>query len=395
MDAGDADIHFFIYIIRNLRWHLTKLYAVRILLRAERIFTIMVDLHVHSTCSDGTYTPEELVDYAREKGLRAFALTDHDTVNGLDRVIQYAEKLRQTQAASPVISSPNDAGCSAASRLTVPSQSGSDSSAPKAVDVSKACSIPFPVDTDTPRRANIPRTCGVPSAPGADVPSVPEVIPGIELSTEYQGKDIHMVGLFIDYHQPDFSRYLEDFIRSRENRNEKMCALLREHGIAISYETLLSEFPGAVITRAHFARYLLYHGYIQSMKEAFDRYVGDHCPCFVPREKVTPAQAVKLILGAGGVPVLAHPILYHMSDERLENLVKELKSIGLAGIEAIYSTYNTAEERQIRGLASKYGLKISGGSDFHGANKPKIDLGTGWGKLYVPDEVLENLRPDR
>ena len=277
----------------------------------------MVDLHVHSTCSDGTFTPEELVDYAMEKGLRAFALTDHDTVNGLDRAIRYAEGLRQTQEASPA---------------------------------------------------------------DAPAPQVPEVIPGIELSTEYQ---------------PDFAHYLEDFIHSRENRNKKMCALLREHGIDITYEALLAEFPGAVITRAHFARYLLSHGYIQSMKEAFDRYVGDHCPCFVPREKVTPAQAVELILGAGGVPVLAHPILYHMSDERLDNLVAELKSIGLVGIEAIYSTYNTAEERQIRGLASKYDLKISGGSDFHGANKPKIDLGTGWGKLYVPDEVLENLRPGR
>ena len=279
----------------------------------------MVDLHVHSTCSDGTFTPEELVDYAIQKGLTAFALTDHDTVNGLDRAIRYAEELRQVQ--------------------------------------------------------------------------VPEVIPGIELSTEYQSKDIHIVGLFIDYRQPEFAHYLEDFIRSREHRNEKMCALLREHGVDITYEALLSEFPGAVITRAHFARYLLSHGYIQSMKEAFDRYVGDHCPCFVPREKVTPAQAVELILGAGGVPVLAHPILYHMSDDRLDTLVAELKKIGLVGIEAIYSTYNTAEERQIRGLASKYDLSISGGSDFHGANKPKIDLGTGWGKLYVPDEVLENLRP--
>lgn len=280
----------------------------------------MVDLHVHSTCSDGTFTPEELVDYAIKKGLTAFALTDHDTVSGLDRAINYADSLRHT----PV--------------------------------------------------------------------QIPEVVPGIELSTEYQGKDIHMVGLFIDYHQPDFARYLEDFIHSRENRNKKMCALLREHGIDITYEALLAEFPGAVITRAHFARFLLSHGYIQSLKEAFDRYVGDRCPCFVPREKVTPAQAVELILGAGGVPVLAHPILYHMSDDRLEALVAELKSIGLVGIEAIYSTYNTAEERQIRGLASKYGLKISGGSDFHGANKPKIDLGTGWGKLYVPDEVLEKLR---
>ena len=322
----------------------------------------MVDLHVHSTCSDGTYTPEELVDYAIQKGLTAFALTDHDTLNGLDRAIRYAEELRQAQAASPVSFSYNNADDR------------------------------FPVSfSRNDAAARLP----VSSVPDADIPRVPEIIPGIELSTEYQGKDIHMVGLFIDYRQPEFAHYLEDFIHSRENRNEKMCALLREHDIDITYEALLAEFPGAVITRAHFARYLLSHGYIQSMKEAFDRYVGDHCPCFVPREKVTPAQAVELILGAGGVPVLAHPILYHMSDDRLDTLVAELKKIGLVGIEAIYSTYNSAEERQIRGLAAKYDLKISGGSDFHGANKPKIDLGTGWGKLYVPDEVLENLRPEK
>ena len=335
----------------------------------------MVDLHVHSTCSDGTFTPEELVDYAIQKGLTAFALTDHDTVNGLDRAIRYAEELRQARAASPVISSRNDA----AARLPV-SFSRNDAAARLPVSFSRNDAV-----------ARLP----VSSVADADVPRVPEIIPGIELSTEYQGKDIHMVGLFIDYRQPEFAHYLEDFIRSRENRNEKMCALLREHDIDITYEALLAEFPGAVITRAHFARYLLSHGYIQSMKEAFDRYVGDHCPCFVPREKVTPAQAVELILRAGGVPVLAHPILYHMSDDRLDTLVAELKKIGLVGIEAIYSTYNTAEERQIRGLASKYDLKISGGSDFHGANKPKIDLGTGWGKLYVPDEVLENLRPEK
>ena len=335
----------------------------------------MVDLHVHSTCSDGTFTPEELVDYAIQKGLTAFALTDHDTVNGLDRAIRYADGLRQAQAASPVIFSRNNAD----DRFPV-SFSRNDAAARLPVSFSRNDAV-----------ARLP----VSSVADADVPRVPEIIPGIELSTEYQGKDIHMVGLFIDYRQPEFAHYLEDFIRSRENRNEKMCALLREHDIDITYEALLAEFPGAVITRAHFARYLLSHGYIQSMKEAFDRYVGDHCPCFVPREKVTPAQAVELILGAGGVPVLAHPILYHMSDDRLDTLVAELKKIGLVGIEAIYSTYNTAEERQIRGLASKYDLKISGGSDFHGANKPKIDLGTGWGKLYVPDEVLENLRPEK
>ena len=264
----------------------------------------MVDLHVHSTCSDGTFTPEELVDYAMEKGLRAFALTDHDTVNGLDRAIRYAE--------------------------------GSPADAP--------------------------------------APQVPEVIPGIELSTEYQGKDIHMVGLFIDYHQPDFAHYLEDFIHSRENRNVKMCALLREHDIDITYEALLAEFPGAVITRAHFARYLLSHGYIQSMKEAFDRYVGDHCPCFVPREKVTPAQAVELILGAGGVPVLAHPIQAKKIGtpgsrefyQNMEGIVENLVSCGLGGLECFHPDQDEKQSLRFVQMAQKYDLCITRGSDFHG-----------------------------
>ena len=120
--------------------------------------------------------------------------------------------------------------------------------------------------------------------------------------------------------------------------------------------------------------------------------MGDHCPYYVPREKVTPVQAVELILQAGGIPILAHPILYHMSDERLDTLVAELTRAGLMGIEAIYSTYDTAEERQIRKLAEKYGLRISGGSDFHGENKPGLDLAVGYGKLFVPYSVLEELK---
>lgn len=301
-----------------------------------------VDLHVHSTCSDGTFTPARLVDYAMEKGLAAFALTDHDTVDGLDEAISYAGKLKQ--------------------------------------------------------EAHI---CG------ADTPLIPEVISGIEFSTEYcgnsgdrpnahgqnvHGQDVHIVGLYIDYKQPEFSARLQEFVDSRTERNRKMCRLLTEAGIDISYEALLAEFPDSVITRAHYAKYMLMHGYTKSMKEAFDRYIGDHCPCYVPREKVTPAQAVQLILEANGFPVLAHPILYHMSDERLEGLVRELKDAGLMGIEAIYSTYKPCEERQIRALAQKYGLLISGGSDFHGENKPGLDLGIGYGKLFVPENVLEAIK---
>jgi len=308
---------------------------------------LQVDLHVHSNRSDGTCSPAELVDYAMKKGLAAFALTDHDTVDGLDEACAYAEDLRK--------------------RL-------------KRIERPKSQHPGTEYGTSDP-----------PIYP-PDASLVPEVIPGIEFSTEYQGQDVHIVGLYIDYHNAVFRKSLQKFVDSRTTRNRKMCRLLQEAGVNITYEALLEEFPDAVITRAHYAKYMLNHGYINSMQEAFERYVGDHCPCYVPREKVTPVQAVKLILEAGGIPILAHPILYHLSDARLDALTAELKGAGLMGIEAIYSTYKPHEERQIRALAAKYDLLISGGSDFHGGNKPGLDLGTGYGNLFVPMDVLTGLK---
>lgn len=292
----------------------------------------MIDLHVHSTRSDGTYSPTELVDYAMAKNLKAFALTDHDTVEGLEEAVSYADKLREKYLSE-----------------------------------------------------------GKPDLAA----TVPEIIPGIELSSEQEGRDIHIVGLFIDYKNPAFCDYLKKFVESRDLRNEKMCKLLQSAGIDITYEALQKEFPGSVITRAHYAKYMLSHGYIKSMKEAFDRYIGDHCPYYIPREKVTPAQAVELILQADGVPILAHPILYGMGAAKLDSVVAKLKEAGLMGIEALYSTYTSADERQIRSLASKYNLLVSGGSDFHGSNKPGLDLGVGYGSLKVLDFVLEDIRATR
>ncbi|MBR4084312.1 MAG: PHP domain-containing protein [Lachnospiraceae bacterium] len=281
----------------------------------------MIDLHVHSTASDGSFSPTELVDYAIEKGLQAFALTDHDSVAGVDEAISYAAALRKTRE------------------------------------------------------------------------DVPEVIPGIEFSTEYEGKDVHIVGLYIDYHSEVFQKHLEDFVHSRDVRNEKMCDLLRQGtGMDISYAKLQNSFPDSVITRAHYAKYMLEHKYVKSMNEAFERYIGDHCPYFLPREKVTPADAIHLILSAGGIPVLAHPLLYGMGLERLEHLVSELKATGLIALEAIYSSYTSSDEREMRTLAAKYELAVSGGSDFHGTNKPGLDLGTGYGHLYIPSEVLIHLK---
>lgn len=286
----------------------------------------MVDLHVHSNCSDGSLSPRELVEYALTHNITAFALTDHDTTDGLTDAILYAKEL------SGRISEKNPQGNSV------------------------------------------------------------EVIPGIEFSTEYEDRDIHVVGLFIAYESVDFQNRIAAFTQSREVRNEKMCGLLRSHGISITYEELKNYFPGAVITRAHYARFLWEKGYVKSMSEAFDRYVGDYASCYVKREKVTPIQAVKLILAAGGIPILAHPILYHMSNAKLKELVRELKEAGLMAIEGMYSTYTSSETRQIQEIAKEYNLLVSGGSDFHGKNKPGLQFGTGYGKLYIHESILETLR---
>ena len=219
-----------------------------------------------------------------------------------------------------------------------------------------------------------------------------EVVPGIEFSTKQDDKDVHIVGLYIAYDDPDFRAKLQDFIDSRTGRNIKMCRNLQAAGIDISYDKLMARNPDAVITRAHYASYLFEEGYVKSRQEAFARYLGDHTKYFVPREKVTPVQAVELILQVGGIPILAHPPLYHMGKERLEHLVSDLKDAGLMGIEALYSTYTNQDERDMMNLADKYDLLLSGGSDFHGANKPKLDLGVGYGKLFVPEEFLTAMK---
>jgi Cof subfamily protein (haloacid dehalogenase superfamily) len=278
---------------------------------------LTVDLHVHSNRSDGTYTPSELVDYAIKKGLSAIALTDHDTVDGIDEILEYAKD-------KPI-----------------------------------------------------------------------EVIPGIEYSTEYNERDVHIVGLFIDYKAPAFLEYLKRFKQSRTDRNHKLCNNLKKAGIDITYEALTAAYPDCIITRAHYAAYLLDKGYVKSRSEAFDRYLGDHTPYFVHREKVTPEEVIDVTLKSGGIPVLAHPTLYRLGNEQLDILVNRLKKAGLMGIETKYSTYTPHDEKRIKALADKYNLLYSGGSDFHGDNKPGLELGTGYGRLCIKKEVLDKMKEVR
>jgi predicted metal-dependent phosphoesterase TrpH len=222
-----------------------------------------------------------------------------------------------------------------------------------------------------------------------------EVISGIEFSTQFRGKDVHIVGLDFDYQLPEFCQKLVRFQNSRDSRNAKMIELLRGEGIHITWEDMEREYPDAVWTRAHFGKYLLEHGYVSDISEAFSRYLGDDAPCFIPREKVTPIQAVELIRLAGGIPVLAHPMLYHLDDEAMDDLIVSMKEVGLIGIEGLYSTYSPEEEAHVAMLAKKHDLVLSGGSDFHGTVKPTIDLGTGKGNLKIPYEFLTNLRAAR
>lgn len=282
-----------------------------------------IDLHVHSNCSDGTLTPEELVLKGIRNDLVAFALTDHDTIEGVERAIRKADEL----------------------------------------------------DNHI------------------------QVIPGVELSCQYEvsserNVEIHILGYRIDYQNETLVAKLRQVAEERDNRNRKMCENLHNAGYPISYEELTQKFGNKIITRAHFAKLLLKNGGVPSMDYAFKTCLAIDSPYFVNREYLTPEGAVKLIQNAGGIPVLAHPLLYKMSVSEIRTMLSKLKSYGIRGIEALYSRNHGTDEAFVRKLADEYGLFITGGSDFHGDNKPDIEMGTGTGNLRVPVMLLENLNDD-
>lgn len=204
-----------------------------------------------------------------------------------------------------------------------------------------------------------------------------------------------MLGFYIDNTNPAFLAKLQEFIDSRDVRNEKMAFLLQKEGFDITLEQLYQEYPESVITRAHFARYLVEHGFVKDRDTVFRKYLGDNCRCYVPREKITPFEAIDLIRLGGGLSFFAHPVLCHMNHDRLRFFVKDLKEAGLTGMEAIYSMNTPGDERNMKKLAEEFGLLISGGSDFHGENKPYIHLGTGRGNLRIPESILEDIKRKR
>ena len=274
-----------------------------------------IDLHTHSTFSDGTFTTLQLVKYAEEKGLKAFALTDHDTTEG----------------------------------------------------VKEAKSI----------ETNV------------------EVISGVEISTRYDKKEIHIVGLYVNENDADLNKQLKYYREKRVTRNFEILEKLNSLGVNITIDDVKESCTGDVISRAHIAKALVSKGFVGSYTEAFDRYLGDNKCAYVPRETLNYEESMELITKAGGVPVLAHPLLYKMSDTNLENMMVKLRQKGLKAVEVYYSTHSNSDTQHIMAMANRVGLIYSGGSDFHGATKPKIDMGTGMGKLAVPYEILEKIRGER
>ena len=275
-----------------------------------------IDLHTHTTASDGTLTPSELVSLAKKTGLQAVAITDHDTIEGVQEALAAGERI------------------------------------------------------------------GL------------EVVPGVEIGVNFT-REMHILGYFIDPKNPDLARSLALLREFRDQRNPRMVEKLREMGFDITMEEVISEAGGKVIGRPHFAAVMIKKGYVADFNEAFEKYLGAGKPAYVKKDKMPPQEGIKLITGAGGIPVLAHPkYLEFQGDVNLEELLRELITYGLKGIEVYYTTHTPEETERYRHLAGKLGLRLTGGSDFHGNNKRDIKLGSGGGNLTVRYELLEKLKQE-
>ena len=266
-----------------------------------------VDLHLHSTASDGRLTPAEVVREAAGRGLSYIALADHDTVGGIAAAMEAAKAF-----------------------------------------------------------------------PGLSV------IPAIEISTETPQGEVHMLGYFIDYTDPEFLAHLVRFKDSRLRRAQQMVAKLEELGLSLEWARVQEIAGSSSIGRPHIAQAMLEKEYVPSFKDAFDEYLGQGKPAYVEREKMLPAEAVAIINQAKGLPVLAHPL----TTTDPEGLVAELKPAGLVGLEAYYKDYTEEEIAGLVELARRYNLIATGGTDYHGID-PETEVAIG--DAEVPLAVAEQL----
>lgn len=219
-----------------------------------------------------------------------------------------------------------------------------------------------------------------------------EVIPGVELSAQ-SDTELHILGYFIDIHNKRLNEAMAYALRVRDERQEETCRKLNEQGFQITMDELRQEAHGnPVLCRAHFAQIMVRKGYAQSVQQCFADYLSVGCYAYSNRQALTGPEAVSLIKEAGGIAVAAHLHLIKMEDEPLKEYLKTLIPYGLEGIEGYYTDYTPDMERRYRAMAKELGLTLSGGTDYHGANKPHITIGQGRGNLEIPYSVLDGLR---
>lgn len=274
----------------------------------------MIDLHAHTSASDGTYSPKDLVNLAKSEGIEAIAITDHDTIEGLPEALEAGEKM------------------------------------------------------------------GV------------EVIPGVEISIDHQPGSMHVLGLFLDIENEKLKEYLTDLQTSRSSRNPRIIEKLNELGLSITMEEVEKISGGGQVGRPHIAAALLKNGHVRTIQHAFDKYLKKGAVAYYERHRLTREKAVDMIHGAGGLVILAHPHTLGVNGISLDNLMAELKEVGFDGLELFYNSHSPSDEDKLMKIVDKNGFVISGGTDFHGENKPSIKLGVGYGNMAIPYEVLQEMK---
>ena len=276
-----------------------------------------VDLHIHTTASDGSLRPKEVVNYAKEKGLAAVAITDHDTTRGVREALEEGRRI------------------------------------------------------------------GL------------EVVEGVELSVDFSGGTMHLLGYFIDPENEELNERLRVVQRARAERNERMVKRLNELGMEISLEEVRALASDGQVCRPHFAQLLVKKGYVRDVDEAFERFLRKGGPAYVEKFRFPPSEAIEFIRRAGGIAVLAHPFTLNLDEESLERLVRELKDAGLEGIEVFYPDHTPEQTALYRDLARRYDLVITGGTDYHGKVREGVDIGVGYGDMNLPYSILEGMKERR
>ena len=220
-----------------------------------------------------------------------------------------------------------------------------------------------------------------------------EVIPGIELGAKWNGDgQMHILGYYIGWDDPGLLDRLSWLRAQRRERGLKMVTRLNELGVPISWERVVGLTGAASIGRPHLARALVEAGHVESIAEAFSLYLGAGAPAYLEKTELPPAEAIGLIRDSGGVPVLAHPATLKLAGSKLEACVEHLAAQGLAGIEVYWPKHTEAEKASYERLAAYYDLVATMGSDFHGSNKPAIELGMGFTEGIDVDQMLRALR---